>query len=166
MTIAIAFTVSITCSTWIFHKAYLNGLITNPDLNGVYVEMASNWYPEISSESDLWKVFSRSTADHYPESKEYPMAIYRKVDTCSDTGRLVVTKLPKDKLNPSWIDKKIVSKKAYSWGLAEIVKDNDNKQTEGVLTKPHKTSVLVREYGLFITVDDLSFLDDIVSINK
>jgi len=163
MAITVIFLISITCSTWIMHKAYKNGLINNPDLNGVYIEMGDNWYPEMTSESGLGKVLSWLSSGKYPRSKGYPMAIYSMADNCSNSRRLIATRLPKEMLATSRFNKKIVSEKHYNWGLAEIVKDGDGKQAENVLNKAKKT-VLVREYGLFITVDDLSSLDDIISI--
>jgi len=78
---------------------------------------------------------------------------------------MLVSKISKNSLDISRLNKKIISSRHYSWGDAEIVTGYKGKNINSEDSKKNSTLVYIRKFNLFITLDDLSYLDDIVEIS-
>lgn len=135
------------CNSWWVSKIYQYGLIKYPILGNVRITMRNHWYPGVSSDSLLG----------YFVKNKYPFAIYNRNKACADIESIYVTRIPEEDIKKQNLRKRRVSNIHYQWGDVEEVKSKDNS---------NEHLFFINKYHLFITVNDISSLNDIVKIEK
>jgi len=146
---------SSVCLDWVTYKAFQYGFFKYPKVGGVSIVMRKSWYPTVSTGSILG-LFVHS---------DDPYIMYKKNAGCFDEeGWMHFSRVPESNLDTSRLNESIISTRHFPWGDAEIVKSHKGDQIIGGKSGEKTMLVFIRNYSLFITLNELSYLNEIVKI--